>query len=285
MGTGIGPEPVRTLERIGLAVHGERAPELRHSGKRSVDAEESVCAFGSRSCGRVEISHPGGQGILGLDRRNATLLLCGTDGEVLRVLEERQPGGSYAVICAEIVVSPSQILGYGVGEKAVIAHHIAVNGADSGLEQELFPASEKALDGLGAGDVGPKAGVRPTHNVEVAVQDTVAHGAAVGKSGLETEIGPQFKQGKTRREQLHVRGGDQLLTRVHAGEGIAILSQGKNRYDAAGQRLAGADAVNRRTCRRGLFAPGSLRSRNRALAGKQERDAYRKKNSCGHLFH
>ena len=212
-------------------------------------------------------------------------MLCGTDDEVLGVLEERQSGGPDSIIGAKVIVGPSQILRNGVIEIAAVSHYITVNSIDSGLEQQLLPAAEKALERLGARYVCTQARVCPTYDVKISVKNPVACGSAIGKSRLETEIRSQLEQGNAGGEQLHIRCGDQFLPRVHAGEGIALRAQGKNRHHAPGQRLAGTDAVDRSSHSRGsLIASRGLRSRNRALPEKQERDTYRKKRSCGHLF-
>ena len=149
-----------------------------------------------------------------------------------------------------------------------VAQHAPFDAADARRREQLRPGLERPAQALRALRAGPGRGVAPAEDVEVALEHTVLHSAAVAEPGLEAEVRPERVQRQSRGQELDIGGRDHLGAEIHRRKRVAVRPDGQHAHQGGAQRLLRADVLD------GLLRlrPGNTSSR--APADKQKRDRY-----------
>ena len=267
VGAGVGGEGVGALEGVAAPVDREGAGDLPHGGEDAVDVVERVGRTHRAGHGVVGVAHPGRLGILHpVGGRHPGP--PGRDIDVLRVFEEIEPRRSGAVVAAQVVKGPAQVLRRGFREMPRVAQDASLDAADACGREQFRPGGERLAQAVRMLRAGPGRGVSPAQDVEVALEHAVLEGAGIGQLRLETVVRSERVQGHARGQELDVGGGDHPGAEIDRGEGVAVRPDGQHAHQGGAQRLPGADLFD------GLLRlrPGNTSSR--APAGKQKRDRY-----------
>ena len=213
----------------------------------------------------VLVVHPGRLGVLDavVDRVAGA---PGSDIEILCVFEEIETRRAGAVVGAQVVETPAQVLRRVVVEIAGVAEDAPVDAADPGVVEQLRPGAKGDAQPVRALGAGTRRGVAPAEDVHSPVQGAVLDGAGIAQTRLKAEIGTQDLQGHARGQQLHVGSRHEFLAVVDGHDRVAVRTHGQDADQRGAERLLRANLID------GLLRLGRGNTSSRAPCQKQKRD-------------
>ena len=211
----------------GLAAHGEFAVHAAEGARVRCAVEQLVsAALRSRDGGVVE-DHPR---CVGEERRDLDRMsdrIGGCDGEILGVFVEIEGAGRGAVIEAQVFAAPV-LAGDPAAPAASVTDDGALDGADAGPVQDLFPLGEQLFHRDGAVIFGGRGRVSAADDIEVALEDAVHDAAAVGEVRPETVVGPEAVQGGACGDDFDVGSGHHAFVRIEGGQRVSAEPHGQH---------------------------------------------------------